>query len=249
MINKLIYSAKSLFRLMTEMENFPNIFNYLVKKPVLVRLKNGISLYTNQPIELITIKETILDDEYKISQVKNLKNVVDVGAGLGDFSILVAKRFPGVRITAFEPNKTVFNLFKKNLSINKITNVKIYNMAVGRKKNYFLYLAAANVHGSTIKNYRAVKKVKVKGGKLSDFISQKVDYLKVDCEGAEIDVLKSLGPNKFTFIRRIMAEYHNGIIPAEDKKIAAILKKYHFKVQITKNYIVPTTGYIIGVKS
>lgn len=247
LIHKVIYSFGALLRLVIQLKNIPNFLNYFVGKPVQICLKSGLILNTKQPIDLITIKETVLDDEYQISALKRpLRSVIDVGAGLGDFSILTAKKFPRAKIVAFEPNKGEYDLFKENLRLNKVTNAKIYNRAVGRKKNYFLYLAASNIHGSTIKNYRAIKKVKVKGVRLDDFITEKVDLLKIDCEGAELDVLKSITPKKFALIRRIVAEYHNNIIHDEDKKITTILKKYHFKVSVEKNKIVPTTGYVFG---
>jgi len=226
------------------------LINYLLKKPAVLKFKNEIFLMTTHPLEAIVAKETVIDDEYfltKNSYKNKLLNIIDVGAGIGDFTIFAAKEFPWAKITAVEPNKKQCQLLLFNVRLNKITNVSVYQLAIGTKKSYDLFIPSASVHASTVRSKNPGKRLKVKGKKLDEFIQSPVDLLKVDCEGAEIDILKSISPEKTGLIKRMVIEYHNHIIKNEDKKISAILKDWRFSFQVIPNQIVRSTGYIVAV--
>src|SRR4051794_18303432 len=56
--------------------------------------------------------------------------VIDIGAHVGIVSIFLAKRFPGVRVLAFEPLPRTFAVLQANLRRNRVRNVTAFNMAV-----------------------------------------------------------------------------------------------------------------------
>lgn len=56
-------------------------------------------------------------------------NIVDVGAGLGDFTVYAAKHCSDGVVLAYEPLPESFDLLQRNLAINEITNVQAYNLA------------------------------------------------------------------------------------------------------------------------
>lgn len=225
------------------------MINYLLKKPVRLNIKNGLILLTNQVLDAIVIKDTIIDDDYQLSTIKQpIKTIIDVGAGLGDFTLMVAKKFPQAKIFAFEPNPDQFKLLKENIKLNNVNNVKSYQIAVGTKKSYLLHLFSFNIHSSTVKTNKSKKTIRVKGLGLDNFIKNKVDLLKIDCEGAEVDILKSISDNKMGLIKKIIVEYHNNIIQNEDKKILKILSNWPYEISIKKNNLIPDTGYIFATK-
>ena len=57
------------------------------------------------------------------------QTVLDVGANVGQFTVAVAKMFPGVRIHSFEPVPECFMNLQKNVS--KLKNVSVYQLALG----------------------------------------------------------------------------------------------------------------------
>jgi len=246
---KIVYSIGAFFTLMQKSSSVPNLFGYFFNQPVMLNLKNGLVYKTRQLMDLIAIKEVVLDDEYELYKLPNSTQfVIDIGAGLGDSTLLIARKFPKARVLGFEPNPYQYQLLKENIFLNKVKNIKVYDTAIGAKKTYSLFITLFNAHSSTIKNPRAKSKIKVKGQRLDRFIRGPVDLIKIDCEGGEIDVLKSIIPKQFAQIKRFCIEYHNHIIQDEDQKIISILKEYRYKVRVKKNKIVPTTGYIFAVK-
>lgn len=249
MIKKLGYTIFSLFRISFRLNNPLGMINYFFKKPVRLDIKNGLTLLTNQVLDAIVVKDTIIDDDYQVSTIKQpIKTIIDIGAGIGDFTLMVAKKFPQAKIFAFEPNPEQFFLLKENIKLNNVKNVKNYKIAVGTKKFYLLNLFSFNIHSSTVKTNESKKTIKVKGMRLDKFINGKVDLIKIDCEGAEIDILKSISNNKMGLIEKIVIEYHNNIIQNEDKKILKILNNWPYEISIRKNNLVPDTGYIFATK-
>lgn len=247
MIKKLLYTVVTLFELSHRLKNPFVIFEYLYKKFVYLRFKDGLILKTNQILDAIIIKETIIDDDYKISSLKRpLKTIIDGGAGLGDFSLLVARKFPKAKIFAFEPNPQQFKLLETNIKLNRIKNIRCYSIAIGTKKSYDLFLSNFNVHASTQNNLRAKTHIKVVGKRLDRFIQNPIDLLKIDCEGAEVDILQSISKNKMELIKKIIIEYHNHIIQNEDKKILTILGNWPYRIIFKKNTLIPETGYIFA---
>jgi len=58
-------------------------------------------------------------------QVKNGDKVVDMFAGIGPFSILIAKRFPGSQIIAIDKNPVAIKYLRENVRLNKVKNIEI----------------------------------------------------------------------------------------------------------------------------
>jgi len=104
-------------------------------------------------------------------KIKTGDYVLDLGANLGLFS-LFASRVVGSngQIFAFEPNKTASNFLAKNLQLNNLENVKIFNDAVGDKKEeVFFNFDQEDTYGSShIDN------------NLENGFSQKVQQIKID---------------------------------------------------------------------
>jgi len=116
----------------------PKFFIELFKptKVILLR-KFGMTFKLKTYLDLLVLKEVVLDEEYESLGVaidEKDKIIIDIGAGFGDFSIMIAKKFPGARIYAFEPDQSYFSLLKENIKINNVQNVFAFNTAVNSLK-------------------------------------------------------------------------------------------------------------------
>ena len=65
-------------------------------------------------------------DYYKL----DIQNILDMGANIGIWSILLSKKFEKSNIYAFEPIKKTYDLLQKNIDLNNVKNVKIYNYGI-----------------------------------------------------------------------------------------------------------------------
>ncbi len=98
---------------------FPLLF---IKKEIVIKIKNKSSFYVSNFMDIWTLKEVIVDDQYRTKKMINKKDVViDIGAAIGDFSILAAQK--AKKVIAYECNAERVRLMKKNLKINKVINV------------------------------------------------------------------------------------------------------------------------------
>jgi FkbM family methyltransferase len=126
--------------------------------------------------------------------------IIDVGANIGLMSLNLYHFFPEAKIFSFEPGPFQYSLLKKNIHYNQLSNsIKIFNMAVSESSGEMEF----HVHGpgdssgdGFIDTGRAgeSKIIKVKTVSLDEWWTNRqkhtVDLLKIDTEGAELQVLK-----------------------------------------------------------
>lgn len=178
-----------------------------------IRYLDSEFFYDNRfiPAMLQTYPREINNIDKAIGLLK-IKTVLDIGANIGQFSFTLKILFPHLQIYSFEPNNEIFALLEKN---SGSLGIQVYNCAIGSKtgKKTFYYSSEASAEGSLIKenlsqNYlrKDVKKIQVDMLNLTKKnlkklnIPQKIDLLKIDVEGAEIEVLKSLKELNFKYL-------------------------------------------------
>jgi FkbM family methyltransferase len=125
------------------------------------------------------------------------ENVLDVGAQVG-YTALVFSKIIGEkgRVFAFEPEKANYESLQKNFALNNLTNIETFKKAVAEtSKTLRLYLSNDNNAGahSTVFNDRTLKSdyEEVEAITIDSIMQQlpKISCIKIDVEGAEIDVI------------------------------------------------------------
>ena len=89
-------------------------------------------------------------------------------------------------------------------------------------------------------------KIKAKGAMLDKYITSTVDLLKIDCEGAEQQVLKSISQNSYKKIKHIALEYHNHLVDDQDKILSRMLVEKGYFVKKQKDPYNKDIGYIFA---
>ena len=148
------------------------------------------------------VKELELD-QYGIEQVPFSPGdiVLDIGGHIGLFSIYLAKRHPDIRIYAFEPVPDNHSHFVQNLAANNVSTVRLFNKALtsdGRLLKLHVHLdlnsAGASAYASSAERAGAQEYV-VESVTLDRILHDngitKCKFLKMDCEGAEYEILLS----------------------------------------------------------
>jgi FkbM family methyltransferase len=120
--------------------------------------------------------------------------VVEVGANIGAHTLPLSRMVTSSgKVFAFEPQRIVFQTLCANMALNSISNVYVYELGVGEAtKELFLptinYAQKANFGGVDLKQ-SADEKVQVVA--LDEFLNiLKLDFLKIDVEGMELQVLQ-----------------------------------------------------------
>jgi FkbM family methyltransferase len=149
--------------------------------------------------------------------------IVDCGSNIG-LSVLYFKRlYPKAKVIAFEPDNETFGMLELNVRANNLTGVTLVKKAlydsVGSVPFYVSPEQPGMLVQSTRKENLASSRVtSVETEMLSTYLTEPVDFLKMDIEGAEDQVLKDLNETgKLALVREIVLEYHHHLTPREDK--------------------------------
>ena len=124
--------------------------------------------------------------------------VLDIGANLGWYSLLLAKRCPKARIHAFEPEPRNLALLRENLAQNGITNVTVHPVAVAERsgKMQFYPYPDKNMGRHSLVPMAGMKPIEVPVITVDEFLREQriapaaVEFVKIDVEGYELPVLQ-----------------------------------------------------------
>ena len=203
--------------------NFPNSLH--------IHNKDRSLYFPNNSTYIELFRDIILDDEYMLSLTKNEKiiNIVDIGANLGMFSIAARIAFENANIHSYEPNPNNIPTLKNH---GKEFNFKIYEEAIGIEAGR-CELVFSTVHDTSArisKKDEGLITLSDLDTVINRFQNRKIDLLKLDCEGAEFEILKN--SKAFKHVRFLSMEYHLPIKGAEIvlNKLISRLHELNFKV-------------------
>ena len=159
--------------------------------------------------------------------------VLDIGAYVGMFAVKASRMVgEGGRVIAIEPSPENYELLARNcLGLENVVLVKKAIMATtGSGLLYYSKSAAANSLITRWKRYVKVVTITL-DDLMEDLGLDKVDIIKVDAEGAELDVLKGAQNVLAKGTRLVIAAYHtarNG--KAEIAQVTEVLRESNYKV-------------------
>jgi FkbM family methyltransferase len=175
-----------------------------------------------------------------LSLVRSGMTVLDIGANIGLYSLLSAKRLDGSGVVhAFEPTPFVAKRLRDNVRLNHFQNVIVNQIALsdqaGTAKFYVHEEADCNSLGVVSSN-----SIEVQTMSLDEYVGsaaiQRVDLIKIDVEGAEVKVLRGA----HVLLSRadapvMMLEFNPPLLAAmgtNDDELAALLSSYGYKLQL-----------------
>ena len=185
----------------------------LYKGPLTLELKNGGAFQVREFMTLFIYHEIFLDGEYDgIPSLGREPRILDVGGNTGLFALRMMQLYGNAKIHTFEPYRPNYDQLETNIRLSNSNNIFAHPKGVdaksGQKK---LYIHPKNIGGHSIFEGQAGSNVVV-----IDLISLKealalledapCDLLKLDCEGAEKDIILSMTQDISGQIRRIICE-------------------------------------------
>lgn len=182
---------------------------------VIAKLRNGLKF----KLRKMSSDYSILNDIFTLRKydkyfpIKRDFIVIDIGAHIGIFSVYAA--FKGAKVFSYEPEDENFKLLNENVRMNKLEDrVKAFKLGVYKKpgaKKMYLHpnLAGHSTFYSLVKSDLCKK---VKFTTLRDIITANkirfCDFLKINCEGSEYEIIMNLPNSTFRKIGYIALEYH-----------------------------------------
>jgi FkbM family methyltransferase len=166
--------------------------------------------------------------------------VVDIGANIGFFTLYAKWLWPECTVYSFEPAPENYHYLQHNIQNSGKSDITAYNLAVtdGRQEtiNFFLkehsgshsIFSDISSHEVTVKSSIAIPTISLE--KILELTKQRIDFMKIDCEGCEWEILTN-SSNLLGQVRYIAMEYH---LPPGKKvdEMASILRNAGFRLKI-----------------
>lgn len=263
-LRKYLYYAGSVFRIIGGIRNWLQTIPLFLRPKVTsehqIKLRrSSVKLSVRGAMDVWAVKETFMDEFYTRYgvPVQDGWTVVDIGAGIGDFSIYAAYGRPETRVFAYEPYPGSFLLLEENLRQNMIENVIPVQQAVwGTAEEIMLDLSIEEPLQFSSREV-VVEEVKprqilVPAVTLADVLSEqkldRIDLLKLDCEGAEYEILMKAPIETLAQIRRIVMEYHNVDEDHTHIQLIRFLESAGYSVSWEQNIVHANIGYLFAVR-
>ena len=169
---------------------------------------NGMKIHFNNGPEILhSLKEIFAEEVYNIKFDTSSPKILDCGANIG-LSVLYFKgRYPAAKITAFEPDPLNFSLLKKNIELNGYRDVDLRNEAIWKDNTPIEFVSDGTLGSKINATGNNKNTVSIKATRLKDLLDHKIDFLKLDIEGAEYEVLKDCAQN-LQNVQNMFLEFH-----------------------------------------
>jgi FkbM family methyltransferase len=180
--------------------------------------------------------------------------VIDIGANIGRYTIVSSKLVGKTgKVVAIEADVDTFQLLKRNVALNNLTNVLPLNIAVfSTKTRIKLYEQSVSAKYNSLLWSRAKqteKYVEINADTLDSILElnriSQVNWIKIDVEGAELEVLK--GRTKTLSSRNIdlLIEIHNVGDSNHYDNIVDFLKHYNYEIAFEYRYHDSAESHVI----
>ena len=188
---------------------------------------------------MCTFEVVFVDRDYRFRATTPAPRILDCGSNIGLSVLWFKQEFPEARIVAFEPDPVTFALLHRNVRRNAVAGVELHNLAVGGTPGLreFFHDPAnpASVCMSFTKQDAVPADEQVQVARLSQFVDGEVDFLKLDVEGAEVEVLEEVaGSGKLRRIREMVVEVHPGLAGGDTAlgRLRDILTSHRFEWEV-----------------
>ena len=242
LVRRMAGAARLLRRCRRHLANWPAVWSaWLASRPLpVLRLRSGARVASDDLDEAILILDEIVHgrcytgpDFYR---PRPGDVVLDVGANIGLFALHLVTLVPDVRVHCFEPGPRAHALLRENLETNGLTGrVTPHAVAVFDHNGPVLLRRAERAGHRSLLGTTLVSPGEgdaVEAIDLAEVLRRsgaaRVALLKLDVEGAEIEIVEGAGPEVWARIDRVVLEFHDRFRPGCLTRVSQVLRAHGF---------------------
>ena len=233
---------------------YPLVYFKLTKKDYVVfETRSGLKIKIRvNSTDLMAFTHVWMIQEYSDDNfsINNDDVIIDVGAHIGLFALFASQFCKNGKIFCYEPIKENYKILIENIEMNQIQNIFPNNLAVTKETSRVKIFLNDDQSGHSMfiqnKNF-----VEVDSKSLSDiFIDNGIkecDFLKLDCEGAEYEIIESLPSDLFTKINKTAIEYH--MVDTKPELLEQLINKFkQFSFSVHTRSLFADIGFLFAKK-
>jgi FkbM family methyltransferase len=216
-----------------------------------IKLDNGVQYYFRaRTLDRAVLKEIWTNDSYyrKGFEIGETDTVIDIGGHIGVFSVYAAHYAKKGHVFAIEPFPDNYELLVSNIKLNGLKNTTPKNVAIGKEDGSSrLFVRPQKLkkgevaYNSGGHSFHLIKDsdshIDVPTMSFNSLVDQldlkKIDFLKLDCEGAEFDIMYAASEASLAKVSKIIMECHPFENNTKDEMVA-FLEKHGFTCTAVK---------------
>jgi FkbM family methyltransferase len=195
--------------------------------------------FRDSPVFLVSIDELFVREFYKFRPATSRPRIIDCGSYIGTSILYFKTNYPDAIVSGFEPDPDNYALIKENIENWRFSETTVTNAAIWVNNGSISFHSKGSMAsrietspGDVSESGETGDKKEVKCIRLKELLTEDIDFLKIDIEGAEHTVLKDCSEN-LHLVRNLFVEYH-GVYEEMFKlnDILNILQRNNFKYYI-----------------
>lgn len=253
------YAIGNVVRAAWSYENWAEVISCTARKqePARVILKNGLTIESEDGLRFMVrdiFFKRVYTPFYLPIGVHDI--VVDIGANNGVFTLFAASITRNM-VHSFEPSPRNLEVLRRNIAVNNLSHVTIHGCAVSATAGFAKLfnamdgkqnLLSDHIIPDRIEQYKTCTDVnylasassenyiEVPTTTLQEIMDSNqlthIDFLKLDCEGAEGDILQSTPDNYLKKVRKIALEFHDHLSEIDHVDIQNLLESAGFTTKL-----------------
>ena len=210
---------------------FTKIKTGLTKSIQLKGITNKITLRPNSS-DITTFKYIFAHGDYEFDFEPKPNVIIDAGANVGLASIYFANKYPTAKIIAVELSPSNFQVLVNNTTHYK--NIEEINAGLWPKNETLKFKEEGfSPWGYKVNNKLDGDSISIDSITIPDIIERysikKVDLLKIDIEGAEVELFSENYDSWLPRVKYIMIEFHDRSRPESSKTVREALSRFNFR--------------------
>ena len=207
------------------------------------RYEEGTAIFDGRKIKFVDsasflsgVEEIFEKNNYFFKSEKQKPLIIDCGSNIGLSVFYFKKLYPYSKIIAFEPDPNIFKVLTDNIHLLGIEGVQLMQKAVWTERKKIKFLKEGGFSGRIQKKGDDINIIDVDAIRLRNYLNKKIDFLKLDVEGAETNVIIDCA-DRLKNVSSIFIEYHSHITEKQSLgRILNILTTAGFRYQIKDSF-------------